>query len=182
MKKIMFTLAAMLIAVSASAQVYVGGTAGIASVKNAANDNETTYKFLPEIGYHLNNDWAIGVSFGWQKGTFDLVNNADPTVSGSLGQGCMINPYVRYTFVHSKYVDVFTDLGLDYAHINHTGDYYGVGFKPGLAVNLSKSISFITKIGFIGYQAFDPKSGDNSNQWGVELNGNNIQFGVVYNF
>ena len=51
MKKLFMTLVAAVIAVSASAQVYIGGNAGIASTKIGDQDSKTTYKVLPEIGY-----------------------------------------------------------------------------------------------------------------------------------
>ena len=44
----------MFVAVAASAQVYVGGNVGIASTDNGDDDDVTTYKFLPEIGYNIN--------------------------------------------------------------------------------------------------------------------------------
>ena len=56
MKKFFMTLAAAIIAVSASAQVYVGGNVGISSVKIAGGDSETAYKFLPEFGYNIDRD------------------------------------------------------------------------------------------------------------------------------
>lgn len=72
MKKFYMTLVAMFVAVAASAQVYVGGNVGIVSTDNGDDDDVTTYKFLPEIGYNLNQDWAIGASFGWAKGSLTL--------------------------------------------------------------------------------------------------------------
>ena len=71
MKKIIMTLAAAIIAVSASAQVYMGGSVGISSVKIGGGDSETTYKVLPEIGYNLNDKWAIGAYLGFGKGACD---------------------------------------------------------------------------------------------------------------
>ena len=67
MKKILMTLVAVaMMAVSANAQVYVGGSIGIGSVKNGNGDTETTYKFLPEVGFALNNNWSLGVVAGFR--------------------------------------------------------------------------------------------------------------------
>ena len=56
MKKILMTMVAAVIAVSASAQVYVGGNFGVASSKVKGGESVTTYAVLPEIGYNLNKE------------------------------------------------------------------------------------------------------------------------------
>ena len=60
MKKILMTLAVAFVAIAANAQVYVGGGVGIGSSKEGSHDAVTTYKVLPEIGYNVNKDVAIG--------------------------------------------------------------------------------------------------------------------------
>lgn len=51
MKKFFMTLAVVMIAVCANAQVYLGGNVGIASVDNGGKDDDVTvYSLLPEIG------------------------------------------------------------------------------------------------------------------------------------
>ena len=80
MKKLFMTLVAAVIAVSASAQVYIGGNAGIASTKIGDQDSKTTYKVLPEIGYKINQDWAIGTVIGWGKGDPVTIEDADKCV------------------------------------------------------------------------------------------------------
>ena len=61
MKKLLMTLvAAFAVAISANAQVYVGGGFSVQG-NDDGNTTTTTYKFLPEIGYNFNSDWAAGV-------------------------------------------------------------------------------------------------------------------------
>ena len=107
------TLVAAVIAVSASAQVYIGGNAGIASTKIGDQDSKTTYKVLPEIGYKINQDWAIGTVIGWGKGDPVTIEDADKCV-GTFE----VAPYVRYTAVRTKMVDFFIDGGFSYKHYN----------------------------------------------------------------
>ena len=57
MKKFFMTLAVVMIAVCANAQVYLGGNVGIASVDYGGDDDETIYSLLPEIGYKFNDNW-----------------------------------------------------------------------------------------------------------------------------
>ena len=83
------TFVAAVMAVSASAQVYVGGNVGIASYDPGyeGSKSETVYSVLPEIGYSFDSDWAAGVAFGWSKGALrqnDLTFDSDMTSSASL--------------------------------------------------------------------------------------------------
>ena len=68
MKKIMLSLAMALVSVCASAQVYIGGTAGISSNKFEGGDSKTAYALMPEIGYEFNNKWEAGLEIGIKKG------------------------------------------------------------------------------------------------------------------
>ena len=103
MKKILMTLAAVAMAATVNAQVFVGGSVGVASVKVGSADAKTTYKFIPEVGYNFNDDWAVGVQLGYQKGACNLL-------TGSYGQDVetelfQVNPYARYTFLKSDLIN-----------------------------------------------------------------------------
>ncbi len=169
MKKIMMTLVATVMALTVNAQAYVGGGVGVAT-----NDDVTTFKFLPEVGFTLNEDWAAGVAFGWQ---------------GSTEGGAktwIVNPYARYTFIKGKMVSVFMDGGIGYSHTYNAGydeDGLSIGLKPGVAVNLGENLSFVAHFGFIGYNhEKDNHTKISDDAWGIELDGNNIMFGLYYNF
>ena len=186
MKKILMTLAVAFIAIAANAQVYVGGNIGIGSSKMGNADNVTTYKFLPEVGYNINEDWAVGTTIGWGKGE----GHAPTEIMSETNNYMTVAPYVRYTFVHNKYVNVFVDGGFGYYHINHAKsgavsyNNWEAGIRPGVAVNLSPKLSFETHVGFAGWSSTkaDVSGAKASNAWGVNLDGNNVTFGVYYNF
>ena len=184
MKKVLMTLAVAFVAVAVNAQVYVGGNVGIASSKSGNGDNVTTYKVLPEVGYNINKDWAVGTTLGWGKGT-------PVTIEGESHNYFTVQPYARYTFVHSKYVNVFVDGGFGYTHYNHAHlplgtpsvNEWSVGLKPGVAVNLNQKLSFVAHVGFAGWKSVKAEgANDDSHVWGVDLDGNNVTFGVYYNF
>ena len=72
MKKILMTLVAAAMALGVSAQAYVGGGVGVYSASTDYNGNKTdatVFKFVPEVGYSFNDDWAAGVAFGWEGTT-----------------------------------------------------------------------------------------------------------------
>lgn len=175
MKKIYMTLVAVMFAVCASAQVYVGGNVGITSVDGDFVDNETYYKLLPEVGYHFNDDWAAGVMFGWSK---DIAS----TTSLNATQTFEINPYARYTFLHTKVVNLFCDGGFGYKHYNGTANEWSIGLKPGIEVKINK-FSLVAHVGFVGWEQVKViDGGPKTSAWGLNLDGNNITFGVYYNF
>lgn len=181
MKKILMTIAAAFVAVTMNAQVYVGGSVGVASVKNGNADAETVYKFIPEVGYNLNDEWAIGVTLGYQKGACSLLN-------GYFGQDVktemfQVSPYARYTFLKSKIVNAFVDCGLGFGSIKDQGSLFSIGAKPGLALNLNENLSFVTHFAFVGLETFSPDGGgDSSNMVGVDLDQSALTFGLYYNF
>lgn len=175
MKKVFMTLVAAVMAVGASAQVFVGGGVGIGSADNGGSDNITAYKFVPEVGYSFNSDWAVGATFGWKGSNHGGAKSVE------------FNPYVRYTFFHSRLVNAFVDGTVGYAHEyganNRDIDRLQIGFKPGVALNLTPCLSFVTKVGFVGYDhSKDNNSKAKVDEWGVNVDGNNITFGLYYNF
>ena len=175
MKKIMMTLAAAFVAVSMSAQVYVGGEVGVASQKNNG-DAETTYKFIPEVGYNINDEWAVGVKVGYQKGAANLMSD---DFAYDLAEKFTVSPYARYTFLSSDLLNVFVDGGVDFASVKDDDDkYFNVGLRPGVALKLNDNLSFVSHFGFIGYKSH----GSDFNKVGVDLNGNELTFGLYFNF
>ena len=180
MKKILMTMVAAVIAVSASAQVYLGGSIGVGVSKVKNGEEKTTFKLLPEIGYGINGNWAVGTVIGWGKGNpvslEDVSVNSDDTYF-------KLSPYVRYTFVHSKFVNVFVDGGVDYQHYKGGVNNLEVGLTPGVAVNLNRHFSFVTKVGFLGWK--NTKNSDlglDTQAWGASFDNNHLTFGLYYNF
>ena len=178
------TLATLLIAVCANAQVFVGGTAGIASTGGEGRSDETTFKILPELGYNINRNWAVGTVIGYEKGSFSMLGRG--MLPAGDAKAFEIAPYARYTYLRSKLVSLFVDGGIGFASgsVAHT-DFtaFHIGLQPGLALNLSKHFSVVSKVGFLGYEAVNPEGPNNNvHALGLGVNGNNIQFGLYYNF
>lgn len=174
MKKIMLSLAMALVSVCASAQVYIGGTAGISSNKFEGGDSKTAYTLMPEIGYEFNNKWEAGLEIGIKKGEVCKLSPVGESTTFRVA------PYVRYTAVETKLVNLFLEGTIGYS--KGGGDAYEVGIKPGLAVKLSDHVNFITKVGFLGYKGFSPDQGKNSSTFGLNVDASNISFGAIYKF
>ena len=180
MKKILMTLVAVFAAVNMNAQVYVGGSVAFeawSSQKLAGDKSESVFKLLPEIGYTLNDKWAIGTVIGYQSDKFN-------GVFGKSETAFTFNPYARYTFANVGKVNFFVDGGIDFTTATKADwNELAVGFKPGLAVSLSDNISFVSHIGFIGWDQYNPDGDDNNvSKFGLSLSGANLTFGLYYSF
>ena len=177
------TFVAAVMAVSASAQVYVGGNVGIASYDPGyeGSKSETVYSVLPEIGYSFDSDWAAGVAFGWSKGA---LRQNDLTFDSDMTHTFEVNPYVRYTAIKGKVVNVFVDGAFGYKHYNDLGNSWSLGLKPGVAVNLNDKLSFVAHAGFLGWTTSKPDvdGAKSTNTFGFDLDGSDLSFGFYYNF
>lgn len=173
------TLVAVAMATTMNAQWYVGGGIGVATSSYDGNST-TVWSILPEVGYNLNDKWAVGTVIGYGE-TRAKVSGVREKV-----KTFQVNPYVRYTFVKFDKVNLFVDGSVGYQHENFAGtktNTFGIGLKPGLAVNLNDKLSFVAHVGFLGYENEKVKGDDKStNTFGFDLNGNNVDFGLYYNF
>ena len=175
MKKIMMTLVAVAMATTMNAQVYVGGGVGL-SVESYDGESNTVWSILPEIGYNINEKWAVGTVIGY----------------GESGKGdhktkrFEVSPYARYTAVKLNMVNIFFDGGVSYIHKDYEGsksNTFGFGIKPGVAINLNDKLSFVTHFGFLGYEYEKYKDADKGvNTFGFNLDGSSLTFGLYYNF
>ena len=197
MKKILLLAVVMFSSLTASAQFYAGGSIGFGSVKPMnGGDSEFTFKILPEIGYNLSDQLAIGAVLGYQKG-FVFPNesigsgNDNAALSPELiatqagaskREAFTISPYARYTAFQWDKVNVFLDGGLTFGSIKDTATYFSLGVRPGISMNLCDEISLVTHLGFFGFESISPDGdGKSGSTFGVEL-ANNCSFGVYYNF
>ena len=173
MKKILMTMVAAFAAVSMQAQVYVGGSFAIeawSSQKNAGDRSETAFKIMPEIGYNLNDQWAIGTVIGYQNDKFNGIN-------GLSESAFSIAPYARYTFFQTGKVGFFLDGGFS-IQAGDSPTQWGVGLRPGVKFAASDKVTFVASFGGLGYKKVE----DEYSKFGFNVNGNALQFGCYYSF
>ena len=185
MKKIFMTLAAVCVAATMNAQAYIGGGIGLQSTSHDGNST-TTIKLMPEIGYNLNDSWAIGIALGYGEDKYTVKDDKGAEVSIKT-KAFTVNPYARYTFAKFDKVNLFVDGSVAYTHTDYTGDKtnaFSVGLKPGVAVNLNDKLSFVAHAGFLGWTTSKPDvdGAKSTNEFGFDLDGSDLSFGFYYNF
>lgn len=201
MKKIMMTLAAIAVAATMNAQVYLGGTFGLGFENKLTDQKDPTktatgmsFQIKPEIGYNLDEKSSVGVVLG-----FGITNNTNEMLGTSasiFGRGVKtdksaiqfeIAPYYRYKFVQFDKVDLFIDaqVGFIYTKLDEWNNTtFNIGVRPGVAYNASDKISFVAKLGQgLFFQSSKDKDSDAQSKFG--LNANTLaplEIGMYYNF
>lgn len=171
MRKLLLVVAVIMAALSVQAQeMYLGG--GISLWRNTSKD-VTSFSITPDFGYNLNETWAVGGELEYSHESGDAKSNT-----------FAIAPYARYSFYENKIVRLFVDMGLGfstYKQKHHDAvNGFEIGLKPGLAIKLNDSFSFITKVGFAGYRNdYRDEMGEG---FGVDVDGENISIGIDYEF
>lgn len=172
MKKFFLTLALVVAATAANAQVWIGGELGAWRDYDA---NTTQLNVRPEVGYNLSDKWSLGLALGYKY-------NYDKGVKSNTVE---VNPYARFTYAKFGPVSLFLDggfaFGVEKFKGGGDGNNWEVGIKPGLAVSLNEKLGFVTHVGFLGWR--DHEYGNaRDNGFGLKLSGYDLMFGVYYNF
>lgn len=175
MKKILLTAVLAVSALAASAQVWVGGRVGYT---HADDDGFKTnyFEVAPEVGYTLTDGIDLAIALGFKS---VKPENVDATTNFT------INPYIRYTFYQTGAVGFFIDGGVQIETTNDDTPGFdktevGFGVRPGLKFAASDKVTFVTRLGGLGYVS-NYRHQEKYNRFGVGV-GNAIDFGFYYTF
>ena len=115
-------------------------------------------------------------------------------VSGdATGTSFFVAPYARYTFAKSGNVSFFIDGGVGFQVANYdldnpekkyseSGSVFHVGLRPGIAFKASDKVSFVATTGYLGYAKYSDDIYNGKSTFGLNVNGNALNFGFYYNF
>lgn len=182
----MLAVAMMVATISASAQVYVGGGINFHTIDDGSDNNKTVIGIRPEVGYKLDDKLSIGIALGYNSTKQGDVKSSDWSIA----------PYARYTFAKWNNVGFFGEAEFAYGHSEDkydagsasltTNKYnaWSLGVRPGISIDVTKNLTFLTKIGWLGYKSkkLDADGAKATNDFGLDLSGEDIQFSLVYNF
>ena len=178
------TLAAIAVAATMNAQVWVGGELGYkASHLNGSDNTEKVLTIAPEVGYNFNDKFALAVKLGYEyASTAEVLGDNFENVNSYV-----VNPYVRFTFAKVGNFSAFVDGGASYttSHIKDFDDNVnavGVAVTPGIAYAVSPKVTLVSHLGEgLYYQHSWIKDFAHANDYGFNLF-NGISFGAYYNF
>ena len=185
MKKIMMTLAAVAVAATMNAQVWVGGEIGFTgNHTNGSDDTDKTFTIAPEIGYNLDDNFSVAVKLGYAYASTLTIDNLGAVSNVNTYS---INPYARYTFVKAGNFSAFVDGGVNYSTIHVQGaekniNQFGASIVPGIAYAVSDKVTLVSHLGkglYWNHSWLEDSYRNNS--YGLNLF-NGISFGAYYNF
>jgi hypothetical protein len=206
MKNLFFTLTLMcgLSAVGnaqTTGKFWLGGNVGFGSTIIEDDIRNTSYSILPEFGHILSEHWAIGVNVGYSYS--ETTNYIDiPTIGNDFSytytrynvvsstNNFSIAPFVRYSFLKGSIGNLFVDGSIGYTYGKQTVEEAAyiigketemhtveIGFRPGVAINLSNHVAITGKFGFYGYQ-HSREEERNTDYFGFSINMRQFQLGV----
>ena len=177
MKKILLMAAFAVATLTANAQVWIGGAIGFDYEKYKDMDAKTKFTLAPVVGYNLSEDWAIGLELNFafgNEGVSYLYGNAKT-------QDIVVAPFARYTFARAGIASFFVDggFGLGSHKVGNADadNQWHIGFRPGVAFNITDNVSFVGTTGYLGYSHMDDYS-----HFGLDVNNQLLSVGFYYTF
>jgi len=204
MKKIMMTLAAVAVAATMNAQMYIGGNLGFNTNKDKTDPADevtfTGFSIQPEIGYQLDDKFGVGIVLGFEtnktkhEGTINNIAYSSDVKSTAF----MIKPYLRYQCFNAGKFNVFVDGGLNFETISRDNMKnemdFGLFVSPGIAYNVTEKWSIVAHLNnmfTLGYHkdavadvagAPDAPTSFDASLASGGFNLGSLTFGVYYNF
>lgn len=184
MKRLLLTLAVVFgltTGISAqSGKVWIGGSIGLNTSKVKDGEKLTNFNITPEAGYMLSDDWGIGLKMGYAHKEYEEAGNK------AKSDGFTVNPFARYSFLKGDIGGLFVDggVGYSYSKIKSTDTKVHdmeIGFRPGVAINVSDRLALTGKFGFVGYQ-YEKFGSKKTNSFGFDFDLSQIQLGLNFVF
>lgn len=175
MKKILLTAVLAVSALAANAQVWVGGSLGYThrDIDGVEATKRDIFKIAPEVGYTLSDKVDLAIQLAFES---DKVGGGDAVTHFAVA------PFVRYTFYQTGAVGFFIDGGFSVKSSSVDGEKaeFGIGIKPGVKFAASDKVTFVARMGNIGY-VMNGNNIDKAKAYGLGLD-NALEFGLYYNF
>ena len=195
LRKLFLSLTFLLIVCeAANAQLYIGGTFGFTSRKDVNEVSKKDFKFVPEIGYQLNEKVFIGANLGYRH----MENTKDSGFTYACDKYISfgVAPYIRYNLYQNEKVRIFADGVVSLWHVkykglqnageqtgkNIDGNRWTAGIRPGIAYDATQHFSFIAKIGWLGYSSTKMNGYKATGTWNTDLDTDNLAIGFLYHF
>ena len=194
MKKFLFVVAALATSLTASAQLWVGGSLKLDNESYwNADDKLTTWEFNPTVGYALDDALEVGLEFG--------INGTK--IADDKTFGLSIAPFARYSFLSEGNFSMFVQGKIKYSYDKTESSYsttvggvtttvtseikgwdFGFYIEPGIKYALTDNFSIVATFGSLYFTHNDPeKAGATTaqNKFGLELS-SALKFGLFYTF
>lgn len=202
MKKLLFSLAALSAFGLAQAQeeaaatfgfskndVFVSGSVGYSSQKTGDVKN-SQFDVTPRVGYFVSDNFAVGGQLGYRSTENTYYDGIG--MSESKNTAFEVGAFARYYRTPANQFSFFGQLNAIYTagktEYEGSGESkvsgFGFGLVPGISYFVSGHIALETTFGLLGYNTSKPDEdgAESTNNFNLNLNLNNVTFGIVYKF
>lgn len=213
MKKKIFAIAAFMLTISTmlSAQVFVSGAFNLSTTSNKETmgsvsvdgDKSLEFNFMPKAGYFINDDFAVGLGFGF--GTSKTTSPKEITYSGeeeiTKTNSWAIAPFARYYFARTGELSFFGEAAFgfgggksEYSEGGVTEDgpkfsMIGFGIAPAISYNLSDKFAIEASFGNLGYSSYTTEETEGEDVYKQTVSGidfsfdlTSLYFGAIFKF
>jgi Outer membrane protein beta-barrel domain len=162
--------------------IFASGQFGFSS-KGQGDAKESTFGFVPSVGYFIGEKMAVGIAIGFKSSTSKPAQGDSTTNSAFLA-----GLFGRYYWTPKSQFSLFGQAGLEFASQSSGGNSgsvttFGLGIKPGVSYFLSNHFNIDATFGQIGFSNTSGSGGGSSNtnfDFGFDLT--QINFGLSYKF
>lgn len=170
----------------AKGDVFISGSFNLGSSKYSANGNykENNFSFNPKVGYFVSENIALGLGLGFSSSKVEE-NEGDDAVKINA---TAFNVFGRYYTTPSSKFSVFGQLSAEYATVDYDGAFkvngFGLELAPGVSYFLNDSFALEASWGALSYGSAkaDVDGAENSTEFNLGLDLDNINLGLVYKF
>lgn len=192
MKKVLFlSILFSFMTLAASAQVWIGGElyfkSNSASLGGLEVNSNKSLGILPEVGYQLNDKWAVALKAEYSHSNDGTVSLTDQTLTGNINKFSVI-PFVRYTIYKTNNFSFLLDGGVGYSLLDISGynnvNSFSVAVSPALAYDLNDHWGLTAHLGRVGYEhqwTEIRKEKLKNNDFSFDIFGG-LTFGIHYKF
>ena len=157
---------------------FVGGVAGFWIDSDAG---KTSLEFHPELGYFLNDSWAVGLIAGYGLESHEAAGEK------LLQHEVSLSPFVRYYYLHRGPFNLYVDGNVGYSYETSKGDShqgFEVGLRPGACLDLAEGLCLCMRLGFLGYRKSFHGEETNlpSNGFGLSFTPEHLMIGLELEF
>jgi len=150
MKKILVVVCLFVTGLTANAQFYIGGSAGIDIKSTSYEDGRDASNYFkmevyPELGYFVNERLSVGGEVG-----FGIVSKSS---LDKTAINLQFNPYVRYAIFQIGKFDVLMKGSIN-PKFNKDYAYFGIHIDPILAYNLNDRFVLQANLKFLTFRTY----------------------------
>lgn len=210
MKKIVLSLAALLVVTFANAQeetsggkgfsngdVFISGAVGFGTT-STGDLSESEFTIAPRVGFFVSDNIAIGVELGYVSSTSDVAT-FDPIIGETSyelkNNTFAIGGFGRYYATPASDFSIFGQLSIAYAtskseaaDLDGSSEFKANGFNfglaPGISYFVSDNLALEATFGVLGYTTLKPdyEGAESTDTFEIGLDMNDINFGILYKF